>query len=83
MARLVDSARHLHDHGGSLKAARYAVPSVQHRFRELRGNLKIPWDSVASWQLGVAGRHRVPLPEEVLEAVSSLCFLLVLEFVKN
>jgi hypothetical protein len=61
---------------GTLKDARYGILGVQHVHRGMRGKLRAAWDSISSWQLGTSGKHRVPIPEDVLEALSNLAFLM-------
>ena len=74
---LIRYIQSLHDApAGRIKDARYAILGVQLVHRHNKGALRVAWDSVKSWQLESPGRHRVPIPEDLMEAASNLCFIM-------
>ena len=64
-------ARHLQylfEGNYGVSAWRQAMLAVQLRFRHLRGQLTLAWDSVRSWEHIAPIQMRVPMPWLVLEA---------------
>ena len=74
-------ARHLQylfEGNYGVSAGRQALLAVQLRFRHLRGQLTLAWDSVRSWEHIAPIQMRVPMPWLVLDAM--FCYALLRGF---
>lgn len=68
-ALLIQFIQELYDLGASVSLALHAVLAVQTRWRELKGQLRPAWDSIASWKLLLPVSSRTPLPYVLLQAL--------------
>ena len=60
---------HLYAQHASFTKAKYAILSVQHRFRHLRRQLQTAWDKLSTWELELPLNMRRPIPVILVWAV--------------
>ena len=77
---LASHLQYLFDGSYGVSAGRQALLAVQLqlRFRQLRGQLTLAWDSVRSWEHIALIQMRVPMPWLVLDAM--FCYALLRGF---
>ena len=73
---LVQFIQFCYDNNSSIALGTHAILSIQHRFPRLKGQLRMAWDSVASWRLISPSKSRLPLPRIVLNALVTVMFSL-------
>ncbi len=56
--------------GQNIGKARYSILGIQAVCRPMRGRLTRAWDAIASWQLVLPVRNRLPIPRDVVESLA-------------
>ena len=74
---------HLYAQRSSFTHAKYAVLSVQHKFRHLRRHLQGPWDKLTTWELEIPLNMRRPIPVILFWAVFANAMMHGLSFPGN
>ena len=71
------------DSGLSKSLVTHAVLAVQTQFRELKGHLRVAWDSLWSWQLLQPVRSRRPMSNLILESLCAVAALHAMELERS
>ena len=66
---LADFVNYAKSTGVKLWRVRYAVLSVQYRFKHLKRRLPRPWEAIHSWQLTQPVHTRLPIDKGILKAI--------------
>ena len=61
---------------GTIRRAKYGILGVQQKYPHLKGHLQGAWELITAWQLTEPAKHRLPMPEELMEALFSLAVIM-------